>query len=115
MSTNILRQHAEHQFAEELYELAQADTRQRPPPDHTFAPPNTTYDSLVLINEDGDEDGKNEIQTQTIRAAYILGSILNALGIPLQVLTSGWWDAALRAPNVSQHRSKILFTSRHPL
>ena len=31
MSSNILRQHAEHQFAEELHELAQNDTRQRPP------------------------------------------------------------------------------------
>lgn len=30
-STALLRQHAEHQFAEELHELAKADQRQRPP------------------------------------------------------------------------------------
>jgi hypothetical protein len=29
--TDILRQHAEHQFAEELHELSQADTRAHPP------------------------------------------------------------------------------------
>jgi MoxR-like ATPase len=29
--TNILRAHAEHEFAEELHEVAQNDTRQRPP------------------------------------------------------------------------------------
>lgn len=31
METTLLRQHAEHLFAEELHELAQADTRPRPP------------------------------------------------------------------------------------
>ena len=29
--TTVLREHAEQQFAEELHELAQSDTRQRPP------------------------------------------------------------------------------------
>jgi MoxR-like ATPase len=31
MSANFLRQHAEHQYAEELHELKKADQRQRPP------------------------------------------------------------------------------------
>ena len=31
MTTPVLRAHAEHQFAEELHELAQTDTRNRPP------------------------------------------------------------------------------------
>ncbi len=86
-----------------------------------FAPPDTTYDSLVLIpenetqdeNEDEYGNGEKEARRQGVRAAYVLGFILNAVGIPIQTFTSdetsssGWWEAAQRTPNVSKHRTEI--------
>lgn len=86
-----------------------------------YAPPNTTYDSLVLIPENEiQEEEKDESENveriakeQGARAGYILGFILNAVGIPAQAVVSdkadrsGWWEGAQRVPSVSKHRTEI--------
>lgn len=91
-----------------------------------FAPPGTTFDSLVLIPENDTEDDETQDENEPIRnqarsASYILGYILNAIGIPIKTILPDeddsedneleWWNAAQRTPDVSKHRAQ-LFNSR---
>lgn len=88
-----------------------------------FAPSDTTFDSLVLIpeNEKQDEEkqDKNEpVLSQARSAGYILGPILNAVGVSIKAVLPDesdneddefeWWEAALlRTPNVIKHRAGL--------
>ena len=80
-----------------------------------FVPPDTTYDSLVLMpeNEESDGDEKEISRIQAERAMPIIGHIMNAIGIPMKVFTSDetddseLWEAAERDRDASKRRTEI--------
>ncbi len=77
--------------------------------DDEIAPPSTTFESLILIPEENPE--KDFIHNQFWRAGQIWGPVLNAIGLPIRTIiaekdSEGWWEAALRVPEVQRHRAK---------
>jgi hypothetical protein len=78
-----------------------------------YAPPDTTFESLLLIPESESQDESEHLNNQARSGAVVLAHILNAVGLPIEFIVadensiSAWGDAALRAPNVSKHREEM--------
>lgn len=78
--------------------------------ENELIPPGKTFDSLVPPFKDLSPDIDNPIIIQSLKAAPLLASISNALGIPNAVgilKTDEWWEAAQRAQQVNKLRATM--------
>jgi len=87
--------------------------------DESFAPPGNTFDSLgvitpVVIHEENDDMAIT--QQRMLEASSIMGSIANALGIPILVMfdsNGNWVRAGNRAALIAQKRLEIGVSGKH--